>query len=195
MSTKKAIITYAPLALGAITATALMASYIENKKHIRGQLLINEQQRELNELLIAEKRMDLNNKGVNFRNLVNIERFIPTKSSNTEQWCAFYNELKSRYGKTDADLIFTKTWQKRRGGNVNINEVIKCTKLELDRTVLEDIAAYPSTLRSALSFGKGVTSTVVYAGIGIGVIFLGVAIYKFAKSKPYNAGLPINILV
>jgi hypothetical protein len=185
MTTNKALITYLPLAVGTVTATALVASYIENKRHIRAQMQINEQQRELNELIILEKKMELNGKGFNFRNLVDIEQFIPTKNSGSAEWCSYYNKLKEAFGKSDADIIFAKTWQKREGSKVDVNKVRDCTKLDLDRTIIEaGIGEYTSGIKGAFSFAKTNTKIIIYGGLGIAVIFLGLAAYKFVKSKP-----------
>lgn len=197
MNTKD-IIKVAPIAIGAITALALVASYMENRRHIKAQLEVNEQQKELTKLLIAEKKMQLN--GNNFRNFVaikDITTIIPSKRSNTTAWCSFYAEIKRRYGKETADVIFAKAWEKRKSSNVSTNEVINCTSLTLDTTWFQDVESNLSKVKEGAIggaktlFNTGTTTykIIVWGGTGLVFLLVGVGIYKLAKSKPNISAL------
>lgn len=192
-NTKSDIIKVAPIAIGAITALALVASYMENRRHIKAQLEVNEQQKELTKLLIAEKKIQLNGNS-NFRGFVgikNITSIVPNKKSNTTDWCTFYAEINRRYGKQTADVIFAKAWQERKSDKIATNEVVNCTGLTLDTTWLEDAMSNAGRVKEGVLggvktlFNTGTTTykILVWGGAGLAFVLVGVGIYKLAKFK------------
>lgn len=183
-------IDYLTLGVSLATATALVGNFLITRKHLKEQASHLEAQKELTKLQIEEKRKQLG-----FRNATGIEditKIIPNQQSSTTQWCVFYEELKRRYGKTTADVIFAKAWQTRKGTSVETNKVIDCTKLPLDTTWLEDTGAVArdvkqgvfGTIKGITNFGSTTTKIVVWGGIAVVFTLFGVWMYKVITFKP-----------
>lgn len=184
------LVDYLTLGISLATAGALVGNFIITKKHLQEQASHLEAQKELTKLQIEEKKKQLG-----FRNATGIEditKIIPNQQSTTTQWCSFYEELKRRYGKVTADVIFAKAWQTRKGTSVETNKVIDCTKLPLDTTWLEDAGAAArdvkqgvfGTIKGITNFGSTTTKIVVWGGIGIAFLLIGTFVYKAITFKP-----------
>lgn len=187
------IIDYLTLGVGLATSSVLVANYFLNKKQMELTKKHIEAQHELTKLQIEEKKQQINKN--NFRNATGIEditTIIPNQQSNSQDWCSFYAELKRRYGKNTANVIFAKAWDKRKGNGVNTNSVIQCTGQALDRNWFERVEKTAedvkegvfSGIRSVFNFGSTTTKIVVWGGIGMIFLLIGTYIYRIATFKP-----------
>lgn len=188
------IVDYITLGVGLASASVLVANYFLNKKQMELTKKHLEAQHELTQLQIQEKKQKMNN---NFRNTTGIEditSIIPNQQSKTQDWCSFYSELKRRYGKNTANIIFAKAWDKRKGAGVNTNAVIECTGQSLDRTWFENVEKTASDIkegvftgiRSVFNFGSTTTKIVVWGGVGLVFLLIGTYIYRVATFNPKN---------
>jgi uncharacterized membrane protein YjfL (UPF0719 family) len=183
-------IDYLTLAVSIATASALVGNFIITRKHLKEQASHLEAQKELTKLEIAQKKKEMNFR--NFTEIPDITKIIPNQQSQTTDWCSFYSTLKSRYGKNTAEVLFAKTWQLRKGQNVNTNDVIRCTGLTLNTTWIENTSSTArdikegvfGTIKGAVDFGSTTTKIVVWGGIGIAFLLIGTFVYKAVTFKP-----------
>jgi hypothetical protein len=121
---------------------------------------------------------------------INPAEAIPTKTSKGEEWKAWYLELKNRYGKKNANTIFTKAWSKRGSDSAitnDLDETLKKNGVNIQRGLVASIqeGAYDiaDTIGDVFSMGK-------YVWIG-GLVMVGVPVFIFLLQiarKPERVG-------
>jgi len=183
------LVDYLTLGVSLATAGALVGTYFLNKRQLKINAEHLKAQHELTRLQILEKKTQMN--GSNFRNATGIEdisTIIPNQQSRTQDWCSFYAELKRRYGKNTANIIFGKAWDRRRGSSVDVNAVRSCTGQELDRSWFEALQGEGegvlSSIKGVFKFGSTTTKIVVWGGIAVMFVLVGTYIYKVITFKP-----------
>lgn len=182
------IVDYITLGVSIASAAALLGNYYLQKKTFETNKEHIETQKELTKLLILEKKKNLEKDFKNATGIKDITSIIPNKQSKTQDWCSFYAEMKRRYGKNTANIIFAKAWDKRKGSSVNTNNVISCTNLQLDRDAIDALKNQISNVTSGLSSIFSFTSTTVkitiLGGIGLVFILVGTFVFKAITFKP-----------
>lgn len=119
-------------------------------------------------------------------------KIIPNKQSSSQTWIQWHKAMKSRYGKKEANLLFTKAWDMRggAGSSASTNELrtyMQENGVKLDTSTMESIT--DTTYEGLDSVGDFFTMG-KYIGIAVGVIVLGGAamlIFNIAKQPIQSA--------
>jgi|CXWL01.1.fsa_nt_gi hypothetical protein len=122
--------------------------------------------------------------------LINPAESLPTQRSNGEEWKAWYIELKSRYGKKNANAIFTKAWGLRGSDSAltgDLDATLKKNGINLQRGAL---ASLQEGAYSAMDTLEGIFNMPKYILIGGGIL-VGVPLFIFLiqlARKPERVG-------
>lgn len=122
---------------------------------------------------------------------------IPTRNSKAEEWIEWHRELKSNFGKKQANAIFLKAWKLRGSNSITTNEMrtyFSKNGITLDKSIIDalidkgdDISDFFGDL---FNIGK-------YAGIGLAIIVvggLGLVVYNIAKNPSKAVGTTIKYI-
>lgn len=122
---------------------------------------------------------------------VNPISLLPTEKSTVDDWVNFYNALKAVYGEKAANYAFVKRWSLRKG-SANTADVEKGTGLTLNKSFIESVEKtamnsvdYVGGFFNSLGTGSKI---VFYAGIGLGVLFVGGVVYRLVTLSASEAG-------
>lgn len=122
---------------------------------------------------------------------INPLNIVPNNESKSEDWIAFYNALKKRFGKNAANILFAKSWGQYGRGEI-IGEVEIGTGLELEKNAWQK---YASSIEKSVDIFGGLVNTaqtgtkiLFYGGITVAVLIgLGLT-YKLFTLTAQDAG-------
>jgi hypothetical protein len=130
--------------------------------------------------------------------MTNPTQLIPNKQSSSQTWIQWHKAMKRRYGKKEANLLFTKAWDMRggAGSSASTNELrtyMKDNGIKFDTTTMESIT--DTTYEGLDAVGDFFTMG-KYMSIAVGVIVvggLGMLIFNIAK-QPIKSAKAIGSL-
>lgn len=117
---------------------------------------------------------------------------IPTGESEATEWIQWHIQLKKRFGKKKANLIWTKAWRLRAGkgssaSTVDLRKYMGKQGVDLDTTTLEGIS---DTVSGIGDFFGDILTVGMWTGIVIGGVLLigiGVAVYQIVRNPQKSA--------
>ena len=127
--------------------------------------------------------------------LLDITQQIPTCGSDDSAWIAFHKSAKKRYGKSDANILWRKVWQKRadetgaftsdRANTEKLREYMAGQGVTIEGSVVDNVTEGVGDVFGFFSgFGKtlGIVTLVVLAVLLIAVF---IVIFKSIKDPSY----------
>ena len=109
---------------------------------------------------------------------------MPNRASGSDAWVAWHEQLKKYLGKKQANIIWLKAWQRRKGQNASSNalrQYMKKQDVEIDKSTLESLSDFKS---NALDYIGDFYTAGKFLTIALGVIVVGgtgMIIYNLAK--------------
>lgn len=128
----------------------------------------------------------------------NPSKNIPTKTSPSQSWIEWHKDMKGRYGKKQANLLFVKAWELRGGAGTSastneLREYMSENDVVLDTSTMESVT--DATYAGLDSVGEFFTMG-KYVSIALGVIViggLGMLVFNIAKQPFKAAGAAANL--
>lgn len=120
---------------------------------------------------------------------------IPTSSSKAEEWIEWHKELKSNFGRKQANALFVKAWKLRGNNSITTNEMrtyLTKNGINLEKSTLDAIVDKSVSIGDFLGDGFMVGK---YVGIGLAVVLVGgiaMLVFNIAKSPAKAIGTTIK---
>jgi hypothetical protein len=116
-----------------------------------------------------------------------VTAFIPSGQSEATEWMQWHKQLKMRFGKKKANLMWMKAWRLRAGAGssastVELRNYMGKQGVNIDTTSLESIA---DTVDDIGDFFGGILSAGLWVGVAIGGVLLiavGAAVYQLVRN-------------
>ena len=116
---------------------------------------------------------------------------IPTAQSQGSDWVNWHKALKAKFGKKQANTLFVKAWNKRKGSSastVALRDYLKGQGINVEKSIFESTqdagSSVLDTFSDVFKFGKVATMVAVSSGVLL-TIFL---IYNIAKDPSKTIG-------
>ena len=123
---------------------------------------------------------------------MNPSKVMPDSASSDQEWISWHQEMKKRYGKKDANLLFSERWNNRKPRNANTGNLRDYMR---DQGVVIDSGSLLGSIRDE---GAGIVDSIGnvlkiggYVGIAViavPVLIVGVVLFQALKNPAATAG-------
>ncbi len=116
---------------------------------------------------------------------------IPSRNSKAEEWIEWHKQLKSNFGKKQANALFVKAWKLRGSNSITTNEMrtyLTKNGINLEKSTLDIVVDKGSDITDYFGDMFNVSK---YMGIGLAVVLLGgtsILIFNIAKNPVGTIG-------
>lgn len=120
---------------------------------------------------------------------------VPTRTDTADVWKAWYDVLKSSFGKKTANQLFVQAWKRFGSTSVSTNslrEHLKKNGIEISTTTWQDIVDKGS---GVTDFFGDIFKVGKYTGIALAVFVvggIGLAVYNIARNPAASAGTALR---
>lgn len=130
---------------------------------------------------------------------IKVINLMPKATSGSDEWQQWHIQLKKRFGKKSANMIFVKAWEARAGKNSaassdELRAYMRDQGVDLDTTVLQDVIDSTSGITDF--FGDVIKAGAItgYAITGIVVVGLAMLVFNIAKQPLEAAKIASNFM-